>query len=317
MRKLRNGLIAGLLVLTLGAAGCSSSLGGEQWVAKVNGETITKTEFENRVANVQKSYEGMGMNFSTDQGKEALEQVKGQILEGMIASKLVMQEAKRLNLNPDDPAVLDQEKNIKQMVGDETQYQEWLKQQAMTDAEVRNYFALSAEITKDVTVTEEQKKTFFDNNQDLYGGSGEQVKARHILVDTEDEAKAIIGQLQAGADFAELAKEKSTDTGSKESGGYLGYFGKGAMVPEFEAAAFAQKVGTYTTTPVKSQFGYHIILVEEHKPAVQADYEKVKDQVANDALADAKAQKFETYFSDLRAKAEGNIEYEDKFKPAT
>lgn len=314
MRNFRNGIVAVALALTLGMTGCSS-LGGDQWVAKVNGETITEQDFEARVSNVQKTYESMGMDFGTEQGKEALKQVKSQILEGMIASRLVIQETKKLNLNPNDPTVLEQEKNIMKMVGDETQYQEWLKQQAMTEDEVRNYFALSAEITKDVTVTAEQEKTFFENNQDLYGGSGEQVQARHILVDTEDEAKGIIAQLKEGADFATLAKEKSTDAGSKESGGYLGSFGKGKMVPEFEAAAFAQKVGTYSTTPVKSEFGYHIILVEDHKEATKANYETVKDQVAADALADAKAQKFETYFADLRAKAEGNIEYSAEYKP--
>lgn len=316
MRNFRNVIIAGALALTMGLTGCSS-LGGDQWVAKVNGETITAQDFDARLSNVQKTYEGMGMDFGTDQGKEALAQVKSQILESMIVSRLVIQEAKKLDLDPNDPAVLEQEENIVKMVGDEAQYQEWLKQQAMTEEEVRNYFALSAEITKDVTVTAEQEKTFFENNQDLYGGSGEQVQARHILVDTEDEAKAIIAQLQEGADFAELAKEKSTDTGSKESGGYLGSFGKGKMVPEFEAAAFAQKVGTYTTTPVKSEFGYHIILVEDHKEATKANYETAKDQVAADALADAKAQKFEAYIADLRTKAEGNIEYSSEFKPAS
>ncbi|AFL98594.1 parvulin-like peptidyl-prolyl isomerase [Desulfitobacterium dehalogenans ATCC 51507] len=316
MRSFRNGIIAALLVSTLILAGCSSA-GGNQWVAKVNGETITEQDFAARVSNVQKTYEGMGMDFSTEQGKEALEEVKSQILEAMIASRLVIQEAQRLSLDPNDPSILEQEKNIIQMVGDETQYQEWLKQQAMTEDEVRSYFALSAEITKDVTVTKEQEKTFFDNNQELYGGKGEEVQARHILVPTEDEAKAIIKQLDGGADFAELAKEKSTDTGSQSSGGYLGSFGKGRMVPEFEAVAFAQEVGTYTKTPVKSEFGYHIILVEDHKAATKADYEAVKDQVAEDALADAKAQKFESYFSELQTKAEANIEYSEKYKPAS
>ncbi|WP_018305661.1 peptidylprolyl isomerase [Desulfitobacterium hafniense] len=314
MRSFRKGIIAAL-VLTLALTGCSSA-GGDQWAAKVNGETITEQDFAARVSNVQKAYEGMGMDFSTDQGKEALNQVKSQVLEAMIASRLVIQEAQRLKLDVNDPSILEQEKNIIQMVGDESQYQEWLKQQAMTEDEVKNYFALSAEITKDVTVTPEQEKTFFENNQELYGGKGEEVQARHILVETEDEAKAIIAQLDGGANFSELAKEKSTDTGSQSSGGYLGSFGKGKMVPEFEEAAFAQEVGTYTKTPVKSEFGYHIILVEDHKAATKADYEAVKDQVTEDALADAKAQKFGSFFDELREKAEANIEYSEKYKPA-
>ena len=164
MGSFRKGIVAGFLALTLVMSGCSSA-SGDQWVAKVNGETITEQDFVDRVSNIQKTYESMGMDFSTDQGKEALEQVKRQILESMIASRLVIQEAKKLNLDANDPSILEQEKNIIQMVGDESKYQEWLKQQAMTGEEVRNYFALSAEVTKDVIVTEDQKKSFFESNK--------------------------------------------------------------------------------------------------------------------------------------------------------
>jgi peptidyl-prolyl cis-trans isomerase C len=315
MKIFRNGLIAGILVLSLGLAGCSS-LGGEKFVAKVNGQAITEADFNSRIANVQKSYEAQGMKFDTDEGKKALEQVKSQVLEGMIASKLVMQEAKKLNLNVDDPKVKEQVDQIKQMVGDDAQYQEWLKQQAMTEEEVKNYFALSTKVAEGVTVSDEQVKAFFDSHQEQYGGQPEQEKASHILVATEPEATDIIAQLQKGADFAQLAKDKSTDTGSKDSGGDLGYFSKGQMVPEFEKAAFSQAVGTYTTTPVKTEFGYHIIKVVDHKQGTQADFAKMKDQVSKDAFADAKAQKFETYYSDLRTKAEPNIEYAKEYKPA-
>lgn len=315
MKIFRKGWIAGILVLSLGLAGCSS-LGGEKWVAKVNGQAITEADFNSRIANVQKTYENQGMKFDTDEGKQALTQIKSQVLEGMIASKLVMQEAKNLNLNLDDPKIKEQEDQIKKTVGDDAQYQEWLKQQAMTEEEVRNYFALSANVSKDVTVSDEQIKTFFDSHQEQYGGQPEQVKARHILVATESEATDIISQLQKGADFAQLAKDKSTEPGAKDSGGDLGYFAKGQMIPEFEKAAFAQKVGTFSTTPVKTEFGYHVILVEDHKQGTQADFTKVKDQVSQDALADAKAQKFETYYSDLRSKAEPKIEYAKEYKPA-
>ena len=97
----------------------------------------------------------------------------------------------------------------------------------------------------------------------------EEVHARHILVKTEAEAKDIIKQLDAGKDFAELAKEKSTDP-NKSEGGDLGYFAKGRMVKEFEDAAFALKKGEYTKTPVKTQFGYHVIKVEDKRDRAAA-----------------------------------------------
>lgn len=105
-----------------------------------------------------------------------------------------------------------------------------------------------------------------------------EVRARHILVKTEEEAKAIIKKLTDGAKFEDLAKESSTD-GSAEQGGDLGYFGEGMMVPEFEKAAFALEVGDYTKEPVKSQFGYHVIKVEDKRQQQPPAFDQVKDQV--------------------------------------
>lgn len=113
----------------------------------------------------------------------------------------------------------------------------------------------------------------------------EEVHARHILVKTEDEAKAVIKELDAGKDFATLAKEKSTDP-NKADGGDLGYFGHGRMVKEFEEAAFALPVGTYTKTPVKSDFGWHVIKVEDKRVAPPPPYDQVKDQVRQLVMRD-------------------------------
>ncbi|WP_183804210.1 peptidylprolyl isomerase [Mycoplana azooxidifex] len=105
----------------------------------------------------------------------------------------------------------------------------------------------------------------------------EEVRARHILVKTEQEAKDVIAALDGGKDFAELAKEKSTDAASE--GGDLGYFSKGRMVPEFETVAFALEKGAYTKEPVKSQFGYHVILVEDKRTQAPPPIEQVEPQV--------------------------------------
>lgn len=105
-----------------------------------------------------------------------------------------------------------------------------------------------------------------------------EVSARHILVETEEAAKTLILELDGGADFAELAKEKSTGP-SGPSGGDLGYFGKGRMVPEFEAAAFSLENGAYTKEPVKSQFGWHVIKKEDERDTQPPTFEQVKDQV--------------------------------------
>ncbi len=113
----------------------------------------------------------------------------------------------------------------------------------------------------------------------------EEVKAAHILVKTEDEAKAIIAQLDKGEDFAAIAKEKSQDS-NKDDGGDLGWFGPGRMVPEFEEAAFGLEKGAYTKTPVKTQFGFHVIKVEDKRDAPPPAFEQVQDQVKQLVMRD-------------------------------
>jgi peptidyl-prolyl cis-trans isomerase C len=110
-------------------------------------------------------------------------------------------------------------------------------------------------------------------------GPREQVSASHILVETEDEAREIIAALNGGGDFAALAAERSMDPGSKTRGGALGFFGRGQMVPEFEAAAFALEAGAITPEPVQSQFGFHVIRVDDKRAEPLPPFEDVADQI--------------------------------------
>lgn len=116
-----------------------------------------------------------------------------------------------------------------------------------------------------------------------------EVHARHILVKSEDDAKAIIKELEGGADFAELAKEKSEGPSGK-NGGDLGFFGAGQMVPAFELAAFDLKEGAFSKEPVKTQFGYHIIKAEAFRvtepPKLAEVEEKIKGDLANKAVTE-------------------------------
>ena len=107
------------------------------------------------------------------------------------------------------------------------------------------------------------------------------MSARHILVEKEDDAKAIIAALDKGADFATLAKEKSTDP-AKDNGGDLGFFSREDMVPEFADAAFKLQKGEYTKTPVHSQFGWHVIKVEDRRTAAPPSFEDSKQQLTNE-----------------------------------
>ena len=155
---------------------------------------------------------------------------------------------------------------------------------------------------KAATTDEAMKKVYEEASKQITGEM--EVHARHILVETEDEAKAIAEELKKGADFAELAKKKSKDPGASD-GGDLGFFTKEQMVPEFSAVAFALEPGKISD-PVKSQFGWHIIKVEEKRNRKAPDFEQVKAQIETYVTRKAQAD----YVAKLREAAK--VERMDK-----
>lgn len=152
-------------------------------------------------------------------------------------------------------------------------------------------------------VTEAEAKKFYDERASQMAGE-EEVKASHILVKDEAKAQEIAKKLIAGGDFAALAKEFSEDPGSKDKGGVLGYFGRGQMVKEFEQVAFIMQKGE-TSQPVKTQFGYHIIRVEDRRKKDPPKFEDVKTEILERMGQQKKIEEAQA----LRAKAK--VEYVD------
>jgi peptidyl-prolyl cis-trans isomerase C len=148
---------------------------------------------------------------------------------------------------------------------------------------------------KAATTDDAMKKVYDEAAKQIEGE--QEVHARHILVETEDEAKAIEAELKKGADFAELAKKKSKDPGASD-GGDLGFFTKDQMVPEFSAAAFSLEPGKISD-PVKSQFGWHVIKVEEKRNRKAPDFDQVKSQIETYVTRRAQAE----YVAKLRETA--------------
>jgi peptidyl-prolyl cis-trans isomerase C len=174
--------------------------------------------------------------------------------------------------------------NIKdRLVADETLYQEAVKQKVQERPEVKTAIALAEREAMinalvqgevDKRLTDDAVKAWFEEHKVQFASP--QVRARHILVKDEKEAKAILADVKKGGDFAAIAKEKSADPGSGKQGGDLGWFEKRRMVPEFADAAFAAEPGQ-VVGPVKSQFGYHIIEVQEKRESTPFD--EVKDKL--------------------------------------
>ncbi len=159
-------------------------------------------------------------------------------------------------------------------------------------------------------VTDEEKKKLYDAEMKKVTPE-EEVRARHILVETEAEAKDIAAKLKGGADFAALAKEKSKDPGSAAEGGDLGFFVKGQMVPEFSETAFKLKNGE-TSEPVKTQFGYHIIRTEERRTKPVPTFDQVKGQIEDYLTRKTQAELIQ------KLRAEAKVEkMVDPAKPAT
>jgi peptidyl-prolyl cis-trans isomerase C len=213
-------------------------------VAVVNGQPVRLSELEVAQQSLPQQYRNM-----------PLQAVFPALLDRIIDSKLVVQEGKKSKVN-EDPA--------------------FKKRMAFVEDQVLQDFWIQREIARQVTADKLQKR-YEERLKQM--PAEEEVHARHILVSTEDEAKALIAELKKGAAFDKLAKDKSTDKASGAEGGDLGWFKKSDMVKEFADAAFNLKKGELTETPVKTQFGYHIIKVEDRRKAPPPAFEEMADQL--------------------------------------
>jgi peptidyl-prolyl cis-trans isomerase C len=213
-------------------------------VANINGQPIHLSELEVAQQALPQQYRSMPM-----------QSVFPALLDRIIDSKLVVQDGRK-NKVADDPA--------------------FKKRMAFVEEQVIQDFWLQREIARKVTAEKLQQR-YEERLKSM--PPEEEVHARHILVATEDEAKAIIADLKKGTAFDKIAKEKSTDKASGAEGGDLGWFKKSDMVKEFADAAFALKKGETTDTPIKTQFGYHVIQLEDRRQAPPPAFEEMQDQL--------------------------------------
>ncbi|GAA0078950.1 peptidylprolyl isomerase [Clostridium sp. CTA-5] len=205
------------------------------------------------------------------------EEGKKQLVEQVIAFELMHKFGQEIGLDKSD--------EYKKMV-------EGLAKEALTQLSINKVLA-------DVTVTDEDAKKYYEENKNIFVKPAT-VSAKHVLVKTEEEAKNIKEEIKNGLSFEEAAKKYSTCP-SKEQGGDLGSFGRGMMVPEFEEAAFALEIGT-VSEPVKTQFGYHLILVEQKNEEVTVPFEQIKDAVVKQVLEQNQQKKYLDMVTELSAK---------------
>jgi peptidyl-prolyl cis-trans isomerase C len=223
-------------------------------VAEVNGEKIL-------MADLQATYRSLPQRLQ----QVPFEQLYKPLLEHAISIRLLANEGRK--------AKLEESEAVKARV-------KYIENQYVYEAYVEKIVGERA--------TDAKLKEAYEAYVKEYKGE-EEVRASHILVKTEQEAKDIITQLDKGADFAKLAKEKSTDPSKEKNSGDLGFFTKEQMVKEFAEAAFALKKGETTKAPVKTQFGWHVIRVTDRRTAAAPPFDEVKDQLKQ-KLAETIAQ---------------------------
>jgi foldase protein PrsA len=285
------------LLLGLALAGCSegSAGGGGGDVATVNGEKISRADYDAKLE-------------SSQQGKAVFNQ--------MVQGLLIDQYAKSNNISISDADVQKKEDDIKSKYP-AGQFEQILKSQNLTEDDVkrilRQQLIVEKAVDANIKISDADISSYLAKNHATLD-TQEQVRARHILVADLKTAQDVENQLKAGAKFEELAAKYSTDPSSKAKGGELGFFSKGQMVPAFQAAAFSQPLNV-VGPPVKSPFGYHIIEVEEKKPATVATVANSSDKIRTLLTQQQEQAAVPTFLQSLRSKANIQIT-DDRLKDA-
>jgi parvulin-like peptidyl-prolyl isomerase len=303
----------------------------------LEGQKISQKEFarlyENLVAQYQRVYAQYGQDFSKLlQGPAGIErrlQLQSRVIDDLLRKRLIAQEIerRRIVISPtdiDDRTEIEFERILRQNNLTEEQAAQILQRQGRTlesfKRELRQAVELhlQTERLRDLVVgpiepTEQELSAYLEAHREDYD-TPEEVHARHILIRVpEGASEAEIAQakkqiedikkeLENGADFAELAKKYSQDPGSAPNGGDLGFFRRGQMVREFEDAAFSLEPGQISD-PVRTQFGFHLIKVEEKKPAQHPELAQIRERVLKDYIAAERTRRFEQFYAELKAHA--------------
>lgn len=285
-------------------------------VAVVNGVTISKETYDRELNFFVRRAAPGGQKIPDVQ----MAQMKNDVLESLIDRELLYQESQKKGIQVKSEAVSDQLQKIQQRYPSKEEFNKLLSNMGLTESDVQMQIArgmaiqelIDKEVTEKIKVSDEETRSFYDKNPQLFQ-QPEQVKASHILIKVEADApddqkaearkkiEAVQQKVQKGEDFAALAKTYSEGP-SGPRGGDLGYFKRGQMVKPFEEAAFSLKTNE-TSEIVETRFGYHLIKVNDKKPAKKMTYAEVKDRL-NDHLKKQKTDsETSAYIETLREDA--------------
>jgi foldase protein PrsA len=322
MRYLTTTFLVAALAAVL--AGCGGDGGGNvpgNAVAKVGDQTITQQQFDQLIDQARRSYKTQKRPFPKA-GSQEYQALKNQAVQYLVQRVEFAQEADDLGITVTDKNIADRLKQIKKQYfgGSETRYKKQLKEQGLTDEQVKADVKaqlisekIFKSVTDDVKVTDAQLKKYYDGHQSQYGVP-EQREVAHILVKKKELADNLYDQIKNGADFSKLAKQYSQDPGSKKQGGKL-TISKGQTVGPFDQTAFLLSTGQ-VSRPVKTDFGYHIIkAVGDVKPAKTTPFAKVKSSIRQQLLQQKKNEAMTNWSNKLKKDFDGKISYQTGYAP--
>jgi foldase protein PrsA len=265
-----------------------------------------KTEFNQMFEMFKVQYEqqyGADIWEKDIDGRKYIDVMKEKVLDMLVDIKVQEKEALKAGITASEEEINAEVEKARKYFDTEEKFNEFLTSQKMTMEYLRDTIRkdilvskLQEKLTTDVAITDEEVAAYYTSNQDQFIS----VKASHILMEDEEAAKKILEKAKAGENFGELALQNSTDPSAKENKGDLGYFRKGDMVEAFETAAFAMKPGEISDL-VKTEFGYHIIKVEDKK------FDKLEDIAGELKLSILEKKKDSVYqglLEDMRTKAD-------------
>lgn len=275
------------------------------YIAEVNKSGITSNQLQSAFLKAISGYDDAVLS-SLDQS--AIVSFKKNILDQLIDTELLYQQAQKEKIKISNDEINLEIDKIKNNFSSPEEFDEALKVNNITPAQLKENIKrqlminfILEEARKQVSISDEELLEYYNENKESFL-EPEQVHARHILVETEEEANNLLLQLKEGlTDFAELAKEKSVGP-SAPSGGDLGFFAKGQMVKEFEDAAFSLSPGEISEV-VQSQFGYHIIKCEEKKEEYSPTFEEAKERISDTLKDQRETEALSALTSKLREEA--------------
>jgi parvulin-like peptidyl-prolyl isomerase len=313
---------AALLLAVLALAGC----GGDEdvpadAVAVVDGEEISRSDYEALIAQAKKSYANQKREFPAA-GSQEFQTLRNQAVQFLVQREQFEQEAGELDVEVTEKQVNDRLAQIQKQYfgGDKAKYEKQLKEQGLTEQQVRNDIRaqlisekIFARVTREVKVTDAQIASYYAKNKAQYS-QPESREVRHILVKTKAQADDLHAQLQNGGDFAALAKKFSQDTGSKANGGKL-TISRGQTVAPFDKAAFALKLNE-VSEPVKTEFGFHIIEpLSATKAAKVTPLKEVKASIRQQLQQTEKNEAMTKWVDELKDDYEDKVTYATGFTP--